>query len=170
MSKACKKGVSVLLIVALALCICIQPAAAAAAEFKTTQQFLDFLDEKDIRYSYIGVDGKSEQVNVSFSLDNFDSARCSIFFKNDFEEVSLRIWDIVKVSAGKTFTLSTINSLNKDFKFVAFVFDESDSTVQAELDMYIDPDHCARSVYDAMMIMFQIIDDDGVAEKLHSLE
>ena len=37
-------------------------------------------------------------------------------------------------------------------------------------DMYIDAGHCGRPVYDAMMILFDIVDDAEIAAKLHSLE
>ena len=170
MSKTGKRVLSFILITALSFCICLNSACAVTAEFKTTQQFLDFLDAKGYKYSYVGVDEKAERVNVSFSLDNFTSVECAIFFKNDLEEVSLRVWNIITASAGKNYVLSTLNTLNKEYKFSKFVFDDSDSTVQAELDMYIDPDHCDRSVYDAMMILIKIIDNDEIAKTLHSLE
>ncbi|MBR4549872.1 MAG: hypothetical protein IKO83_08165 [Oscillospiraceae bacterium] len=145
-------------------------AHAQTAEFESTQTFLDYLDSKGIKYTYYGVDGKYEKINVGFDLDNFSSLDCVFFFKQDCEEVSLRIWNIVTASAGKNFVLSTLNELNQDYKFAKFVFDASDSTVQAEHDMYIDAGHCGRPVYDAMMILFDIVDDAEIAAKLHSLE
>ena len=103
MSKTGKRVLSFILITALSFCICLNSACAVTAEFKTTQQFLDYLDAKGYKYSYVGVDEEAERerVNVPFSLDNFSSVECAIFFKNDLEEVSLRVWDIITASAGK---------------------------------------------------------------------
>ncbi len=145
-------------------------AFAETAQYRSTQDFLDFLDSKGIKYTYAGTNDDHEDVTVSYTLDNFSSLTCKLFFKDDCEEVSLRIWNIITASAGKNYVLSTLNSLNYDFKFAKFVFDESDSTVQAELDMYIDGDHCGRSVYDAMQALLNVTDRDDVAEKLHMLE
>jgi len=146
-------------------------AFATTAQYRSTQNFLDFLDGKGIKYTYVGVvDTDIERVNVSYTLDNFASLQCSIFFKSDCEEVSLRIWNIIKAKAGKSLITATLNELNADYKFVKYVYDESDSTVQAEVDQYIDGDHCGRSVYDSMMVMFREVDNNEIAAKIKSLE
>ena len=145
-------------------------ASAETAEFISTQNFLKFLDKEGITYTNYGVDGSYEKVYVGYNLDNFEALDVYLFFYEDCEEVSLRMWDIVVASAGKNYILSTLNSLNDDYKFAKFVFDESDNTVQAEIDMYIDGSHCGRSVYDAMMALFDIVDTDEVADMLHALE
>ena len=143
---------------------------AETAKFESTQTFMDYLDAKDIKYSYYGVNGKHEEVDVEFEMDNFPSTVCELYFKEDCEEVSLRVWNIVTVSAGKNFTYSVLNKLNDSYKFAKFVLDESDDTVQAEIDMYIDAEHCGRPVYDAMMALVDIIDDEDAVSLLKSLE
>ena len=140
------------------------------AELTSTQAFLAYLDEKDISYTYIGVDGKYEEVDVKMRLDNFPSLTCELYFKDDCEELSLRIWDIIKAKADEETVCTTLNTLNNDYKFVKLVYDSSDSTVQAEMDMYIDGETCGRSVYDAMYAMFNVVDKDETAEALHTLE
>ena len=145
-------------------------ASAKTAQLSSTQNFLDFLDKKDVKYTYEGMQDGREEVSVSFTGDNFPSLKCRIFFKDDCEEVSLRIWNLVEATAGKNRIYSTLNSIHKDYKFVKYVYDESDSTVQAELDVYIDGDHCGRSVYDSLMVMINLTDRDDVAELLHALE
>ena len=143
---------------------------AQSGELTSTQSFLSFLDSKGIEYTSYGLGEKYEELGVSYDPDNFESLDCFFYFRDDCEEVSLRVWNIVVASAGKSYILSTLNTLNDDYKFAKFVFDESDNTVQAELDMYIDAEHCGRSVYDAMMALFEIVDNDEVAEMLHALE
>jgi len=145
-------------------------AFAEKAALKTTQQFIDYLESKDYKYSLVGYSDGNEQVNVSFNLENLDFAKCAIFFDDDLDSVSFRIWNIITASAGKNYILSTVNSLNKDYKFGKFVFDESDSSIQVESDIYIDEDHCGKCVFDTMMILFTVIDDDEVAKKIQSME
>lgn len=162
-------------ILAAILFISLLPAAASAAdtpELATTKQFINYLESNNIKYTYKGKDNddKDERVEVSYTLDNFESVKCVIFFRNNNHTVSIRIWDVLTASAGKNYVLNTLNSLNYDYKYAKFVFDESDNTVQVEMDMYVDKDHCDECVYDAMHILLEIIDDEEVAKKLHSLE
>ena len=170
MRKPCLRKLSLMLALLLALAASAKPASAAQAQFKTTQQFLDYLDSQDTKYQYLGVDGDVEIVTVSMRAEHFPALKCTLHFKDDNEQVSLRIWNLVTASAGKNYIYSAMNKLNSQYKFVKFVYDESDSTIQAELDMYIDSDHCARSVLKAMLVMFVCIDDDDTAAILTSLE
>lgn len=168
MRKTWKKLCSVLL-VALILSVCMAP-AALAADYTATQNFISYLESKGIKYTYIGIQDNKEIVTVSYTLDNFDSLTCMLIFNDDSEEVSLRIWNIVTATAAKSRVLSVTNTLNAGYKFVKFVYDEDDSTVQAEMDMYIDGEHCGRSIYDSLLCMFRIVDDNEVAQQLKSLE
>lgn len=169
MKKSLIKALSLLCLLVMILA---QAASAYAetAQLRSTQDFLSFLDSKGIKYTLGKLEDGREDVSVSFTLDNFSSLQCRIFFKDDCEEVSLRIWNIVTATAGKNRILANINTINNKYKFAKFVLDESDSTVQAELDVYIDGDHCGRSVYDSMNALFNVTDRDDVAELLHELE
>ena len=154
------------------LAVCLTGAALAAeAQLKTTRAFLDYLDVNGVRYSLQGMDDDGDEgITITYQMDNFDVLTCRIYFYKDCEQVCLRIRDIVRASAGKNYILSTINSLNSSYRWGKFVYDESDATVLVEMDMYIDPDHCAPSVYDAMTILFTVVDYDEVARQLHALE
>lgn len=146
-------------------------ASAVSAKLKTTLQFLDLMESEHIIYTNKGLDDdKDERVEVSFSLEQFDSATCVLYFRNDNHSVSLRIWNLITPSAAKDEVLSALNSLNFDIKYAKFVLDESDNTVQIEMDLFIDEDHCAQCVYDAMMTLLDIIEDEAIAQKLHALE
>ena len=145
-------------------------ASADTAKLESTKTFLSYLDKKEISYDYIGVDGKYEEVDVTLDRKLFPSLTCEIYFRDDGEELSLRIWNIITAKADKESVFAALNTLNDNYKFVKFVFDESDSTVQAELDMYIDAEHCGRSVYDAMNAMFNVVDNEDAYKVLHGLE
>ena len=163
-----KRLIPVLLAVLL-LTMCVAH-AAQETEYPATRNFIEYLESKDIKYTYEGMQNEKEVLTISSTLDNFESLAVMCYFNKDSEEVSLRIWNIVTATAGRNNVLSTLNSLNAAYKFVKFVLDESDSTVQAEIDIYIDGDHCGRSVYDAMMAAFNVTDNDDAAAQLHALE
>ena len=162
---------SVLLIAALLACS-VSAAFGETAKLRSTQTFLDFCDAKGIKYTLdtSASDDKYEVVRISYSLDNFESLRCTLLFKTDNEEVGLRIWNIVTTTASKDYVLYTINKINADYKFAKYVLDESDMTVQVELDVYIEADSCGRVVYDSMMALFNITDRDDVASALKMLQ
>lgn len=104
------------------------------------------------------------------SIDSFSCLACNLFFKESEDEVDLRIWNIVTVSAGKNYALNIVNSLNANWKYAKFVFDESDNTIQAEMDMFVNKEHCGEEIFKAMRKLFVVIDTDEIAEQLHSLE
>ena len=145
-------------------------AFAEEAKFTSTKNFLAYLDENGIDYTYYGVNGKYEEVDITRRMDNYPSLTCEVHFREDCEEVSLRIWDIIKAKADKEQVCAVLNTLNDGYKFVKFVYDESDATVQGEIDMYIDGDHCGRSVYDAMWALFDVVDSDDAAKALDELD
>lgn len=158
-------------LMALLMVLAVSTASAATAKLQTTQNFLDYLGENNIKYTYKGMtESSGESVSVSYTLDNFSSLTCNLFFKESEDEVDLRIWNIVTVSAGKNYALNIVNSLNANWKYAKFVFDESDNTIQAEMDMFINKEHCGEEIFKAMRKLFVVIDTDEIAEQLHSLE
>ena len=160
------------LLTAMLLFSCVSGAFAETAKLRSTQTFLNYLDGLGVKYTLDtgASDDKYEVVRITYNLDNFTSLRCTLLFKTDNEEVGLRIWNIVTATASKDYVLYTLNKINADYKFAKYVFDESDNTVQVELDVYIDADHCGRVVYDSMMALFNITDRDDVASALKMLQ
>ena len=149
-------------------------ALADSPKFVSTQNALAYLDEKGVKYTYQGVvtlGGKEyDKVTVTYSCDNWDSLTATLYFKQDTEEVSLRIWSIATVTAGQSKILETCHQLNRDYKFAKFCFDSSDNTVEVQSDMYIDPQYCGRSVYDLINICIRIADDEDAAKAIKALQ
>ena len=170
MKKRTIKVVILLLLVAVLLSVSSPVVHADAAQLRSTQVFMDYLDQEGVKYTYLGMDDRDEVVAVSYTLENFSSMTCKLYFRDTEEMVSLRIWDIVTATAGTNYALSVVNELNANKKFTKFVLNTSDATVQAELDMYIDAETCGRCVYDAMLTLLILVDNNEVANKLHSLE
>ena len=145
--------------------------STTTAQLTSTQTCLDYLDANGIKYSYKGMgDTGRERVTVSYNCDNFESLTVTLLFDPDEDEVDLRIWSIITVTAGRNRTLETIQSLNAEYKYCKFVLDESDSTLQAELDLLIDKDHCGQPIADAFKRMIAVVDHNDVASQIHALE
>lgn len=143
---------------------------AFAEQQSSVQNFISYLEQENIKYTYEGVDDDGvERLRITYELDHFDSLDCVLLFQ-DNDEVNLRIWNIVTSAAGKEKTLDLVNALNASFKYVKFVYDESDSTIQGEADMLIDAEHSAPQIDATMTLLLRVIDHDEVAAQLHSLE
>ena len=164
-----KKWMSLVIAAALFMSM-LSMAYGETAQFKTTERFISYLESRDIKYSYLTNTGDLEAISVSASMDNFESLKCTLIFDSDLEQVGLRFWEVVKTSAGKNYILSVLNDLNSKNKFAKFVFDEDDSQVDVELDMVISVDNCTSNVFDSMLYLFNILDEDENAKQLHSLE
>lgn len=146
-------------------------AFAATAQYATTQTVMDYFDEIGIKYFYRGMDDSDKEcLSVSYSCDNYDSLNVILYFDPAEDEVNLRMWDIVTITAGKNYANSTVQQLNATYKYCKFVIDESDYTLRGEADLFIDKDNCGRPVYDAVRYMVAVVDDDGAAAMIHGLE
>ncbi|MBR4550539.1 MAG: hypothetical protein IKM82_02405 [Oscillospiraceae bacterium] len=147
---------------------------AQETKYKSTHRFLNYMDELGIPYKYYGIDDKNWEAVVinfdTFGLSTFSGVECFIYFEQDDEEVCLRIWDLVKPSAGKNYTLSTINDLNDYCPHVDFVFDENHSTIFAQIDMFIHINHCSSLVFKAMEVLYNTLEDEEISQALKGLE
>ena len=166
-----KRFVACAVLMALLLSLTAGAAFAESANLVSTQNFMAYLDENDVVYTYDGADDNGdEHFSLDYELDNFDSLTCTVIFDSDDDEVNLRVWYIVTPSVDENTILATINQLNNDYKFAKFVYDTSDGTVQAEMDMAIDKNGCAVPVMNAIVWLLSVVDKDEVASTLKSLE
>ena len=152
--------VSLLLALALLFSLSV-PALAVNAQYPTTASFLSVLDKEDVKYNYKGVDqDEDEEVTVSYTGDYADSIRANIFFDDDLDSVSMRVWDVIEFDESDYFeVLKVANELNFKYKFVYFVVDEKDWTVYATIDIPIrDCDAAGDITYDALYYLIQITD------------
>ena len=101
-----------------------------------------------------------EQVNVTVKGDNKPKIEVKIFFASDLESVSMRSWYVISFDkADLDKILALVNKLNNDYKYVKFVVDEADYSVDAEIDCPIRDDDCAGEIaYDALYYIEEIVD------------
>ena len=167
-----RKIVRMMLACIVALALLLPSALADEPELASTQSFLAYLDSRDIKYTYKGVlsETEHETVQVKFNGENYDTLTVNLYFDPNGDSVSLRIYNLANATAGENYIMSTIQKLNKAYKYAKFVYDDSDSTIQAEMDLRIDPNDCGEVVSENMMMMLNVVDYEEVHSMLSALE
>ena len=158
--KTTRKLFAVLLALALAFSLSV-PALAAGAQYGPTKAFLKVMSREKHKYNYMGIDeDDDEEVNVSFGGDNKDEIDVKIFFDKDLDAVSMRCWRVISFNkADLAKVLAKVNDINCDYKFVKFVVDEEDLSVDAEIDCPLrDDDNAGEIAYDALYYIVKIVD------------
>lgn len=127
----------------------------------STKQFVQALEQKEIRYTDQGTtEGGKDMIAVTYGGDNMSSIRVQFFFDENGESVALRVFDIVKVSDDKVARILTaVNEQNARFRFVKFVLDVRDNTVQAEIDASFRNHDVGDVCLEALQRMVGICDD-----------
>ena len=159
--KTSKKLFAFLLVLCIFLSLSVT-AFAVSAEYPTTQAFLKVMDREKSKYTVIGIDeDKDEQVSVSVRGDNKKKIEISIFFDEDLDVVSMRSWYVISFDkANLNKVLAAVNQLNSDYKFVKFVVDETDYSVDAKIDCPLrDDDNAGEIAYDALYYIENIVDE-----------
>ena len=159
--KTVKKMLAVLLVLGLILSLSVT-AFAVNAQYGTTQAFLKVLDREEHKYNYMGIDqDDDEKVNVTFTGDNMDEIDVNIYFNADQDIVSMYSWYVIEFDeADLVDVLKLVNQLNNDYKFVTFVVDESDYSVDAKVNCPLrDDDSAGEIAYDALWYIVMIVDE-----------
>ena len=156
-----KKQITAFLLVLVLFLGMSFPVYAVKAQYATTAAFLAVLDKEKVKYNYKGVDqDNAEEVTVSYVGDYMESIRANIFFDEDLDSVSMRVWDVIAFDEDDCFdVLKVANSLNYRYKYVYFVVDESDWTVYATIDVPLrECDEAGEITYDALYYLIEICD------------
>ncbi len=159
--KTTKKLFAFLLVLCLFLSLSVS-ALAVKAQYGPTIEFLKVLDREDHHYKYMGIDDDDqEEVDVTFTGDNVDSIPVKIFFDDDLDSVSLRSWRVIYFDKEDLAdVLTAVNDLNSEYKFVKFVVDVEDLSVDAEVDCPLRDDANAGEIaYDGLYYIVQIVDE-----------
>lgn len=127
----------------------------------STKAFIKELDRKRIKYTDRGtLESGKDCITVSYTCKNMESLAIHFFFDKDCESVAVRAFDIVKLSAAQAGNmLVAINSQNARFRFVKFVLDTNDYTVQAEIDVPFRKHDVGEVCVEVMNRVLSICDD-----------
>lgn len=127
----------------------------------SVSQFVNYMDHKGLKYNYrgpVGDEGR-EVVDVSFRGENMNTIQTRFFFDPDSESAAIRVFDIVKVPAEKVDAMyPVINRINRRFRFVKFVLDTNDNTIQAEMDGVFRANDVGEICYELLFRMIDICD------------
>ena len=129
--------------VCLALCLCAllllsASAMAVTAQYRSTQNYMDYLDSQGIKYSYMGVQSSTndERVRVSYSGDYMDSIVINCFFDEDGDDCTMVFWNMIDYNAADESAVRAVcDALNKKWRFVRFFTDDSDNSVTVQMDV-----------------------------------
>lgn len=164
-----KRWLSSALILLLVLMMAMPALAEDEVQYATTKDFIRVLEENDLKYTYNGIDSDNdERVVVSFNPDPYEECKFRFDFKED--EVNIHMYYLVTVSAGENYTLKTINDLNCSYKYVSFVYDESNSTITLKMAMPLYGTESGENVFEMMSNAIQILTKDEVESALLSLK
>ena len=157
-----KKGIALLLVLLFAMSFATG-ALAASTEYRATEQFIECLVNRGVKYSYDGMtDNDKEHMHVVYNGDYMDSIRIDIFFDSDNAHASLRCWDLIHYSdADFAKVLRVCNKVNNDYKYTTFFADESDNTVSVKMDLVLlEEMDCSEIIRESMIRMVNIADDN----------
>lgn len=155
-----KKILAMLLALVLTIGVCM-PALAINAQYSSTKAFLSALDEMDITYTVNGInDGNYEDVSIENTDDNGFTYTIRLFFDENEENCSIRVWNIIHFNdADFSKLLRTCNTLNNEYNYVCFSVDESDNTITATMDLIYRTNDVDQIVLEAILRMANILED-----------
>lgn len=109
---------------------------AQAAEYSSTQIFVDWLESNDISYTYEGVDSRDfECLSIDNTTEVF-SYTLKYFFESNNENASIRVWDIILFDdSDLNDVLRTVNDMNTTYRFINVYALQSDNSVNAKIDL-----------------------------------
>ena len=153
---------------ALLLSVSMIPSYAVTAQYSTTQTFLDLLDEKEMKYTWNGVnDALDEKVTFRWAGDNNDDITALLFFDDELDDVSMRVWNLIDFAeADYPLVLKVVNDLNSRYRFVRFVCDTSDWSVSVETDVPLKSGKESAEIAYDMLIYLVLIADQGYPDLL----
>lgn len=157
------KRVLSLVFAALLLMGMCSTAFAVSAQYTSTQLFMDLLDEKDVSYTYVGIDDNDyEKITVKNNdSDAGISYTISYFFDPNNENAGIRVWDVAVFGEGdanKVKALMACDNCNRTWKYVTFMT-ESDNTVTAKMDLIYRGETVSEVVWEATLHLVNVLSD-----------
>ncbi|MBQ8626658.1 MAG: hypothetical protein IJ419_10910 [Agathobacter sp.] len=111
------------------------PIAQDSQLFKSTQCFVDLLNEKNWNFRIIphNADRKNDKLIIPMGSKNLPSIPIQVFFNPDEERVAMYAYNIHTVASDKLILIpNLICDLQNKFIFARWALDNSDNTLQAE--------------------------------------
>ena len=105
-------------------------------QYSATRRFLELLDEKEIDYTYTGVDSDNrDRITMKFE-ENDILISMLLFFYDDNEHCGMRVWNLIDFNASDLEEMYKVcNGLNTSYKYVTFYVDENDNSITVSEDL-----------------------------------
>lgn len=144
---------------------------AFAAQYDSTKDFINVLEENDFVYSYVGIDSDNdEKITVSFDSDPYDEFKFNFYFDEENTTVLIRMWNLVTVSVDDATACVALNEINNGYKWVKFVLDKSDNTITLKMDVPLNGTDTGDMVLQMMKRAIRILGQESVETALLSLK
>ena len=149
-----------------------EPAADPAPDlqYEMTKEFVECLAANDLAYTYDGIENNLEFIHVSCESSFFEDYYCYICFDKENTMVSIRFWNFLEVTADKNTVLDALNKLNAEKSFAKFVYDEANSAIRVESDVYVGTGPCSDNVLFTLLCGYFVIENEEVANQLLALK
>ena len=156
-----KKIISLAIVLVLIVTAIPSQSFAADCRYATTQNFLNYLDNRGITYTLKGLDSDDDEVvTIEYTGNNKSSIETRWYFDNDPVRVEVKVWYVIKYSVKDYYyVLEAVNQINSDYRYVKFFADISDNSVTAQFDMPISANNAGEMCYDVLRRMINLIDD-----------
>ena len=147
------RNIAVLLIaLVLSFSVLCAPAYAVTAQYSSTQDFVDAMNEEGYKFTLKGVDQEGDELVITnFDTDN-GSIEIRFYFDQNCENTNIRVWNVIDYNQSDFMdVLVAVDKLNSDYNYVRFYTDDYDDSVTAALDLiYRDEDVddiCMEALY-----------------------
>lgn len=155
-----KRLISLLVATLLLFGVCAT-AFASPAQYTSTQLFLDLLKEKDVSYTYVGINENDyERIKVSNTDSDVGiSYTLEYYFDPNNENASIRVWDVAVFGEDQGSLINALvacNNCNSSWKYITFLAEE-DNTVTAKMDLIYRGDSVSEVVWEATLHMTNVL-------------
>lgn len=153
-----KRKFLALLMLLILVCTAL-PALAATPDYQATADFLDALNEKDIEYTFNGIDSDGdENVTVHITTDEYGSATFQFYFSGGGRYLAARVWNVIDFDIDdRAAVLEICNKANYDYRFCCFYVDDTDNSVTMSVDACLPSSDSGSISADLLEVMHTLL-------------
>lgn len=128
---------------------------------QATREIASALDSKDLKYDIVENDNTSRVIcGMNGKALNF---RIQYISTDEDNDVAVRVFDLVKIpEEKKTDMLLFAHECNRRFRYVKFVVNEGDNTLQLEYDMPLKNENPGEIALELLVRILNILNDVGM--------
>lgn len=126
----------------------------------STKQFQIALEEKDVKFTTDTMEESGKEVvGIRFSPEGVHPLEFKFIFDTDGEGVAIRVFNLVTgvASDKKPAMMQACNEVNRKYRFMKFVYDTGDDSVQMESDAVFRDNDVGEICVELMVRGLQIV-------------